>query len=183
MDLKEAFYKQKEELNQLKRDYAKLEKKHIKAIKENAADERVQELLKKIQGLNNKIAEVTGIMNRYKALYEQKQKVIEQQEAIIYDLQDQVRDLQWQLDCLNDTRSSEGLTAAEEAKAKIAALSDEVARLTAKLEHNSTNAGISTAKTAIDQKKRIPNSREKTDLKKGGQPGHEKYEMAPLSED
>ena len=51
MDLKEAFYKQKEELNQLKRDYAKLEKKHIKAIKENAADERVQELLKKIQGL------------------------------------------------------------------------------------------------------------------------------------
>ena len=122
-------------------------------------------------------------MNRYKALYEQKQKVIEQQEAIIYDLQDQVRDLQWQLDCLNDTRSSEGLTAAEEAKAKIAALSDEVARLTAKLEHNSTNAGISTAKTAIDQKKRITNSREKTDLKKGGQPGHEKYEMAPFSED
>ena len=55
MDLKEAFYKQKEELNQLKRDYAKLEKKHIKAIKENAADERVQELLKKIQGLNNKM--------------------------------------------------------------------------------------------------------------------------------
>lgn len=183
MDLKEAFYKQKEELNQLKRDYAKLEKKLIKAIKGNAADERVQELLKKIQGLNNKIAEVTGIMNRYKALFEQKQKVIEQQEAIIYDLQDQVRDLQWQLDCLNDTRSSEGLTAAEEAKAKIAALSDEVARLTAKLENNSTNAGISTAKTAIDQKKRIPNSREKTDLKKGGQPGHEKYEMAPFSED
>ena len=49
MDLKEAFYKQKEELNQLKRDYAKLEKKHIKAIKENAADERVQELLQIIR--------------------------------------------------------------------------------------------------------------------------------------
>ena len=47
MDLKTAFYKQKDELNQLKRDYAKLEKKLIKAIKENAADERVQELLKK----------------------------------------------------------------------------------------------------------------------------------------
>ena len=98
MDLKTAFYKQKDELNQLKRDYAKLEKKLIKAIKENAADERVQELLKKIQGLNNKIAEVTGIMNRYKALYEQKQKVIEQQELIIFDLQEQIRNLQWQLD-------------------------------------------------------------------------------------
>lgn len=118
MDLKQAFYKQKEELNQLKRDYSKLEKKLIKVIKENAADERVQELLKKIQGLNNKIAEVTGIMNRYKALYEQKQKIIEQQETIIYDLQDQVRDLRWQLDCLNDTRSTDGLTAAEEAKAR-----------------------------------------------------------------
>ena len=142
MDLKTAFYKQKDELNQLKRDYAKLEKKLIKAIKENAADERVQELLKKIQGLNNKIAEVTGIMNRYKALYEQKQKVIEQQELIIFDLQEQIRNLQWQLDCLNDTRSTDGLTAAEEAKAKIAALSDEVARLTAKLEVKSSNAGI-----------------------------------------
>ena len=96
MDLNTAFYKQKDELNQLKRDYAKLEKKLIKAIKENAADERVQELLKKIQGLNNKIAEVTGIMNRYKALYEQKQKVIEQQELIIFDLQEQIRNLQWQ---------------------------------------------------------------------------------------
>ena len=117
-------------------------------------------------------------MNRYKVLYEQKQKVIDQQKSIIFDLQEQVRKLQWQLDCLNDTRSFDGMTAAEEADAKIAALSDEVARLTAKLETNSTNAGISTAKTAIDQEKRIPNSREKTDLKKGGQPGHEKHEMA-----
>ena len=183
MDLKTAFYKQKDELNQLKRDYAKLEKKLIKAIKENAADERVQELLKKIQGLNNKIAEVTGIMNRYKALYEQKQKVIEQQELIIFDLQEQIRNLQWQLDCLNDTRSTDGLTAAEEAKAKIAALSDEVARLTAKLEVKSSNAGISTAKTAIGQEKLIPNSRKKTDLKKGGQPGHEKHEMAQFNDD
>lgn len=183
MDLKQAFYKQKDELNQLKRDYAKLEKKLLKAIKENAADERVQELLKKIQGLNNKIAEVTGLMNRYKALYEQKQKIIDKQESIIFDLQEQIRNLQWQLDCLNDTRSSDGLTAAEEAEAKIAALTDEVARLTAKLENNSTNAGISTSKTAIDQGKRIPNSREKTDLKKGGQPGHEKHEMAPFSDD
>lgn len=183
MDLKAAFYKQKDELNQLKRDYARLEKRLIKAIKENAADERVQEHLKKIQSLNKKIAEVTGIMNRYKALYEQKQKVIDQQESIIFDLQEQVRKLQWQLDCLNDTRSFDGMTAAEEADAKIAALSDEVARLTAKLETNSTNAGISTAKTAIDQEKRIPNSREKTDLKKGGQPGHEKHEMAPFSDD
>lgn len=128
-----------------------LKRSYIKAIKENAADERVQELLKKIQSLNKKIAEVTGIMNRYKALYEQKQKVIDQQESIIFDLQEQVRKLQWQLDCLNDTRSFDGMTAAEEADAKIAALSDEVARLTAKLETNSTNAGISTAKTAIDQ--------------------------------
>ena len=113
MDLKAAFYKQKDELNQLKRDYARLEKRLIKAIKENAADERVQEHLKKIQSLNKKIAEVTGIMNRYKALYEQKQKVIDQQESIIFDLQEQVRKLQWQLDCLNDTRSFDGMTAAE----------------------------------------------------------------------
>ena len=44
MDLKTAFYKQKDELNQLKRDYAKLEKKLIKAIKEKAQSQNLWDL-------------------------------------------------------------------------------------------------------------------------------------------
>lgn len=107
-------------------------------------------------------------MNRYKRLYEQQQKISKALEDKLTEYESKNRDLQWQLDCLLDSRTDEGLTAAEEAKAEIATLKDEVARLTARLETNSTNAGISTAKTSINQEKYIPNSREKSNLKKGG---------------
>jgi hypothetical protein len=35
----------------------------------------------------------------------------------------------------------------------------------------------------IDKKKVIPNSRVKFGKKKGGQPGHKKYALTPLSDD
>ena len=183
MELREAFYKQKDELHKSQRQVAKLEKELKNYKKTSAADKRVQELLSNIQDLKNKISEITGISNRYKTLCDQKDKTISRQVEIIDSLEEQLRKVQWQLDCLTGTRSSAGLTAAEEANAEIAALKDEVARLTARLEANSTNAGISTAKTAIDQTKRVPNSREKSGLKKGAQPGHEKNEMKSFSDE
>lgn len=182
MDLKEAFYKQKDELHQSQRRVNQLEKELEKYRKTSAADKRVQELLSKIQGLNNKISEAAGISNRYKSLCDQKDKTISRQAEIIDNLEEQLRKVQWQNDCLTGKHSNAGNTAAEEAEAEIASLKDEVARLTAKLEVNSTNAGISTAKTAIDQKKRIPNSREKSTFKKGGQPGHVKHEMKSFND-
>lgn len=184
MDLKEAFYKQKDELHKLQRKVRKLEKEFANARKSSAADERIQKLLSNIQGLNNKISEITGIMNRYKRLYEQQQKISKVLEDKLSESESKNRALQWQLDCLLDSHTNEGLTAAEEAKAEIAALKDEVARLTARSEiNNSTNAGVSTAKTPINLEKHIPNSRKKSDLKKGGQPGHEKHEMASFTEE
>lgn len=177
MDLKEAFYKQKEELHQQQREVRKLERALAKASRETAADERVQKLLSNVQGLKNKVSEVTGIMNRYKALYERQQKLCKEKESQIMELEWKIRDLQDQLDYFEDTKSMTKLTTSDESKAEIAALKNEVARLSAMLSMNSTNAGISTAKTAIDQKKRIPNSRKKSGLKKGGQPGHKKHAM------
>ena len=66
---------------------------------------------------------------------------------------------------------------------KIKALSDEVARLTALLNRDGTNTGTPTAKTPLNKKKVIPNSREKTDRSKGGQPGHPKHSMEAFSEE
>jgi len=47
----------------------------------------------------------------------------------------------------------------------------------AKLNADGTNAGISTSKTPINKKKIIPNSREKSDQKIGGQDGHKKHKL------
>ena len=72
---------------------------------------------------------------------------------------------------------------AEESAAKIAALSDEVARLTAIINDDGTNSGIPTSKTPVGKNKLIPNSREKTGLKKGGQPGHTQHTLASVPDD
>ena len=50
---------------------------------------------------------------------------------------------------------------------EIKALKLEIAKLTSKLNNNSLNSGIPTSKTAIGEKKYIPNTREKTDKLKG----------------
>lgn len=68
-------------------------------------------------------------------------------------------------------------------KAKIKALSDEVARLTAILNNDGTNSGTPTSKTPINKSKLIPNSREKSDLPKGGQPGHKQHTLGPVPDD
>lgn len=51
------------------------------------------------------------------------------------------------------------------------------------LNNNSDNSGIPTSKTAIGDTKRIPNSREKSDLKKGGQIGHKKHNLPKFKDE
>ena len=46
-----------------------------------------------------------------------------------------------------------------------------------------TNSGIPTSKTPVGKNKLIPNSREKTGLKKGGQPGHTQHTLASVPDD
>ena len=53
----------------------------------------------------------------------------------------------------------------------------EIARLHAVQSINSTNSGIPTAQTPINQQKHIPNSREATGKAKGGQPGHPRRKL------
>lgn len=46
--------------------------------------------------------------------------------------------------------------------------------------NDGTNSGIPTSQTSYDKKKRIPNSRKKSGLPRGAQPGHEKHTMSDL---
>jgi transposase len=70
----------------------------------------------------------------------------------------------------------------EEAAAKIKALTDEVCRLTAIINNDGTNSGTPTSKTPLNKKKVIPNLREKTGRKKGGQPGHKQHTLPAISD-
>lgn len=51
------------------------------------------------------------------------------------------------------------------------------------LNHDSNNSGIPTSKTKIGDEKRIPNSREKSNLKKGGQVGHKKHKLEKFDDE
>lgn len=51
------------------------------------------------------------------------------------------------------------------------------------LNHDSNNTGIPTSKTPIGKEKRVPNSREKSNLPKGGQIGHSKNKLDKFSDD
>ena len=53
----------------------------------------------------------------------------------------------------------------------------------AKLNIDGTNAGIPTSQTPINKKKIIPNSREKTDNKIGGQKNHKKHKLEKFKDE
>ena len=63
-----------------------------------------------------------------------------------------------------------------------AKLKEENEHLKRILNHNSDNTGIPTSQTKIGNKKRIPNSREKSDKTKGGQKGHEKHKLEKFND-
>lgn len=60
---------------------------------------------------------------------------------------------------------------------RIAVLQKKVDGLNSILNNDSTNSGLPTSKTPLNKKKHIPNSREKTGNKKGGQPNHKKHKL------
>lgn len=69
-----------------------------------------------------------------------------------------------------------------ELKGSTAALSEEVKKLLTKEKESSATIGIPTSQTPINQIKRIPNAREKTSRKRGGQTGHKKTSLKAFSE-
>lgn len=188
MTLEEAFYKQKDELHALQRENRKL-KKDLDALRETtnkgiASDEAFQKQLSKIRGLSNKVSQMTGVADRYKSMLEQEKKRNRELYEKNLDLEIENEELRRQVEILSsDDPSKEATPELRDAEAQITALKEEVARLTARINNDGTNTGTPTSKTPIDKPKINPNSRVKTGRKKGGQPGHEKHEMAPFSED
>jgi uncharacterized protein with PIN domain len=177
MTLEEAYIRRKQENMALKRENASLSAT-IEALRKGTYSnpEKVAHL-KKISELTRKLQEQERIKERYKTLYEKEKDNSYDLYGKIHTLEEKIQSLQWQVDCLEGKSSRQSITAKERADAKITALSDEVARLTALLNRDGTNTGTPTSKTPLNKKKVIPNSREKTDRTKGGQLGHPKHSM------
>lgn len=183
MTLEEAYLRLKHESKALQRENRQLSDA-VEKLQKGAytVPEKVAHI-NRISELTRKLRDKEAIISRYKILYENEQEKTDQFLREIVELEDKVNSLQWQVDCLEGKKSAQSITAKEAADARIKALSDEVARLTALLNRDSTNTGTPTSKTPINKKKVIPNSREKTDRSKGGQTGHPKHAMGAFSGD
>lgn len=66
---------------------------------------------------------------------------------------------------------------------EIEALKKKIAQMQSIMDNDSTNSGLPTSKTAIEKKKYIPNTREKTDRKIGGQEGHKKHKLVAFNDE
>ena len=66
---------------------------------------------------------------------------------------------------------------------EIEALKKKIAQMQSIMDNDSTNSGLPTSKTAIGKKKYIPNTREKTDRKIGGQEGHKKHKLVAFNDE
>ena len=177
MTLEEAYIMRKQECMSLQRENRKLTDTVDQLRKGIYTDPEKIEHFKQISSLTRQLTEKDRIIGRYKSLYEKEQDNSYGLYEKIHILEEKNRSLQWQVDCLEGKVGRQAMTAKEDADAKIKALTDEVARLTALLNRDGTNTGIPTSKTPLNKKKVIPNSREKTNRKKGGQFGHPKHSM------
>lgn len=70
----------------------------------------------------------------------------------------------------------------DERTKEVEALKKEILRLNGRLNADGTNSGVPTSKTPLSKKKVIPNSREKTGKKIGGQPGHPKSKLKAFTD-
>lgn len=153
----------------LQKDYHRVTNGYIKEIKQ---------LKLEIGHLN---ARMIGIRNMwfddYYCMYEEKQAEIRNLKETIRRLEDKV----WEERRKSDEKIAK-LTLEYEDKLYekdriIDGLTNRLAHAEALLSIDGNNSNLPTSKTPIGKKKRIPNTREKTGRKKGGQAGHEKHEL------
>lgn len=102
---------------------------------------------------------------------------MKQQETRIRNLENEVEALK--LKNISDRKQikEEYEEKLEEKDAIIAELQNKLVHYEALLNSDSTNSGIPTAQTPLNKKKIIPNTREKSNKPKGGQPGHKKHTL------
>lgn len=190
MTLKEAYELRRKEVLDLQRQVQKLQKERDQASAGTYVPAEKTEFLKQISSLTYKLKRSEKDRDRYHDLWDR-----ERNRNMYYDfgkmdleeenqtLREENANLKKENADLKEKVAFLEHNGGPEAAAKIQALSDEVARLTAIINTDGTNSGTSTSKTPINKNKVIPNSRVKSGKAKGGQPGHTRHTLSSVPDD
>lgn len=119
---------------------------------------------------NSELSKKNKALKYEYSLLEKKYKYLEQRN----------KDLKSQLDDLKKQAIDE---ISKKYQEKFDKQAKEIARLKALLNNDGTNCGIPTSKTPINKNKPIPNGREKSNKKIGGQKGHEKKKLEKFNDE
>ncbi|SCY25222.1 Transposase IS66 family protein [Pseudobutyrivibrio sp. AR14] len=193
MTLNEAYEKRRQELLVLQRENAQLKSTIERLSKGTYVDAEKAEHIRTINRLTQENRHLANELNRYKGLYRQQVIVRENFNAsasdAVAELDSLKDDLQYyknrcevlenRLDAILKNSASENA----KLLAQVDALKEALLKEKAKSDTDSTNSSLPTSKTPIGKKKHIPNSREKSERSRGGQPGHKKHSLSPFSSD
>ena len=189
----EAYEKQRRERLSLQRTVVRLEKT-IESLRDGTyVDEEKAKHLRMINKLTQENQHLNNLVEKYRGYFHTQMGI---NSAIKYDgldLLSKYEDLKREYDeLLADYKLVKARLNAiymgkddtvKELMTKIDSLKDSLAKEQAKLNTDGTNSSLPTSQTPIGKTKVIPNSRRKTGKKKGGQPGHKKSILEPLSAD
>ncbi len=193
MTLKEAYEKRRQEVLSLQRENTRL-KSTIDQLKVGTyVDAEKAAHIRTINRLTQENRHLNNELNRYKDLFRQQIIIRENFNARASDAtieldsvrkelkeyKDKCKILEQRLDALLKSSVAENT----ELLAQVDALKDALLKEKAKAATDSTNSSLPTSKTPIGKIKHIPNSREKSRLKRGGQTGHKKHSLSPFSAD
>ncbi len=195
MDLKEAYEIRRQECLSLQRQLKKAEKTINELSVGTYVDKEKAEHLRTINRLSQEVQHLNNKLERFKGWYSQQSNYAESKNIEIVEIKLQNEELRAENDDLKKENAElkkrlEAIYAApstsgndELLQAKISALEEEILRLNSIANNDGTNSGLPTSQMPIDKKKVVPNSRVKTGKKKGGQAGHKKHALSPLSDD
>lgn len=193
MTLKEAYEKRRQEVLALQRENTRL-KSTIEELKVGTyVDAEKADHIRTINRLTQENQHLTNELNRYRDLYRQQVIVRENFNACASDASSELDSVKKELkeykdkcDILErrlDAVLKSNPTENTKLLAQIDALKDALLKEKAKADTDSTNSSLPTSKTPIGKNKHVPNSREKSGKKRGGQSGHKKHSLSPFSAD
>lgn len=154
MTLEQAYEKRRQEVLSLQREVKKLQKDLDKASAGLYTPEEKVEFLKQINSLTHKLKAAEKDRDNYHEWWNRERKRNMYYDFGKMDLEDENTRLKKENEELRKRVESLEKSGSPDAEAKIKALSDEVARLTAILNNDGTNSGTPTSKTPIDKKKK-----------------------------
>ena len=183
MTLEQAYEKRRQEVLSLQRQVKKLQKDLEKVSAGLYTPDEKVEFLKQINSLTHKLKAAEKDRDNYHEWWERERKRNMYYDFGRMDLEEENARLKKENEDLRKQVEALEKNGNPDAEAKIKALSDEVARLTAIMNNDGTNSGTPTSKTPPDKQKVIPNSREKSGNPKGGQKGHKQHTLAAVPDD